>query len=257
MRRFPLRILLLFFVVLGSLRAIAQDAPPAPLQVPPEAVQKLLLRRVAPTYPPLARQARIQGAVVINVIISKTGEVRTMQLVSGHPMLAPSALEAVKQWRYRSYEQDGVPVEIQTTVQINFSLPEPSAEGIAGDGLPGSSPNQSIAGQVHLCESSPDSSLPNRVRVSQGVMRAMLISKRSPAYPEEARKQFIEGTVLLAMEIGRDGAVCDIALISGHPLLAPAAIDAVRQWKYRPYLLNNTPVEVESQAQVNFTLTKK
>ena len=72
-----------------------------------------------------------------------------------------------------------------------------------------------------------------------------------------SQKQNIEGTVLIAMEIGTDGAVCDLALISGHPLLAPAAIDAVRQWKYRPYLLNGTPVEIETQAQMNFVLTSK
>lgn len=255
MRLFPTRTFLLFLLVLA---AVAQDAPTEVLQVPPESVQNLLIRRVAPTYPPLARQARIQGAVVVKVIINKAGEVRAMQLVSGHPMLAPAAIEAVKQWRYRPYEQDGAPVEIQTTVQINFSLPENSpAGGVVGDGPPGSSPMQSIIGQVHLCEESPSSSFPNRVRVSSGVMQGMIIQKRAPMYPDEARSQHVEGTVLLAMEIGKDGNVCDLALISGHPLLAPSAIDAVRQWKYRPYLLNGTPVEVETQAQVNFTLTKK
>lgn len=248
------QILPVFFLVFV---VVAQDAPSAPLQLPPESVQSLLIRRVAPTYPPLARQARIQGTVVLKVIISKSGDVRHLLLVSGHPLLAPAAIEALKQWKYRPYEQDGQPVEIETTVQINFSLPEhPPAAGIVGDGPPGSSPMQSIVGQVHLCDESPADSLPKRVRVSQGVMQAMVIQKTAPRYPEEARSQHIEGTVLLAMEIGKDGSVCDLALISGHPLLAPSAIDAVRQWKYRPYLLNGTPIEVETQAQVNFTLTK-
>lgn len=85
-------------------------------------------------------------------------------------------------------------------------------------------------------------------------MQGLLISKQPPVYPEEARTAHIEGTVLMAMEISRDGSVCRIMLISGHPLLAPAAIDAVKQWKYRPYLLNGQPIEVETQAQVNFTL---
>ena len=255
MRFFPSCVLImLFFLLVAS----AQDAPPALVQVPPETVQNLLLRRVAPSYPPLARQARIKGAVVLNVIISKSGDIRRVLLISGHPLLAPAAIEAVKQWRYRPYEQDGQPVEIETTVQINFSLPEhPLAGGIVGDGPPGSSPMQSIVGQVHLCQESPADSLPKRVRVSQGVMQALIIQKQTPKYPEEARSEYIEGKVLIAIEIGKDGAVCDVALISGHPLLAPSAIDAVRQWKYRPYLLNGQPIEIETQAQVNFTLTKK
>ncbi len=255
MSRFPPCVLTVFLLVLGT---YAQDESPAPVQVPPESVQNLLLRRVVPTYPPLARQARIQGAVVLNITISKSGEVRDVELVSGHPILAPAAIEAIKQWRYRPYERDGQPVEIETTVQINFSLPEYlQPAGVVGDGPPGSSPMQSIAGQVHLCKESPADSLPKRVRVSQGVMQGLIISKQAPSYPEQARNQHIEGTVLLAMEIGKDGAVCDVALISGHPLLADSAIDAARQWKYRPYLLNGMPIEVETQAQVNFTLTKR
>jgi TonB family protein len=101
----------------------AQPETPAPLEVPPDIVQTLLLKRVAPLYPPLARQARIQGTVVLNIVINKSGEVRDVQLYSGHPMLAPAAIEAVKQWRYRPYEQNGQPVEIKTTVQVNFTLP--------------------------------------------------------------------------------------------------------------------------------------
>jgi protein TonB len=86
-------------------------------------------------------------------------------------------------------------------------------------------------------------------------MQALMTSKERPKYPEDARNQHIEGVVVLDVEIGKDGAVCDVALISGHPMLAQAAIDAVRSWKYRPYLLNGEPIEVETSAQVNFTLT--
>jgi protein TonB len=85
-------------------------------------------------------------------------------------------------------------------------------------------------------------------------MQGLLISKEPPIYPEEARTAHIQGTVWMAMEISREGSVCRIVLIGGHPVLAPAAIDAVKQWKYRPYLLNGQPVEVETQVQVNFTL---
>jgi TonB family protein len=239
---------------------LAQDEKPGAQQVPPDSAQTLLVNRVAPIYPPLARQARIQGTVVLDVIINKAGEVTKLQLVSGHPMLAPAAVDAVKQWRYRPYEKDGEPVNIETTVQVNFKLADsPPVQGVVGD-APGGLPPGAIGSisrdsdPVNVCEDSGDNSIPRRVRVSQGVMQGLLISKQPPVYPEDARAAHIQGTVLMAMEISRQGSVCSIVLISGHPLLAAAAIDAVKQWKYRPYLLNDQPVEVETQAQVNFTL---
>src|SRR5215467_5496030 len=79
----------------------------------------LVVKQVDPTYPPLARQARIQGSVVLRVVISKTGDVENIQLVSGHPMLAPSAIEAVKQWKYQTYLLNGEPVEVETSVTVN------------------------------------------------------------------------------------------------------------------------------------------
>jgi protein TonB len=76
---------------------LAQDEEPKAPQVPPNTTQTLLVNRVAPIYPPLARQTRIQGTVVLDVIINKAGEVTKLNLISGHPMLAPAAIEAVKQ----------------------------------------------------------------------------------------------------------------------------------------------------------------
>ena len=61
--------------------------------------------------------------------------------------------------------------------------------------------------------------------------------------------------MVLQAEISKDGSIQNLRLISGHPMLAPAAIEAVKQWKYKPYLLNGEPVEVETQVQVNFTLS--
>ena len=94
----------------------------------------------------------------------------------------------------------------------------------------------------------------NRVRVSEGVSQAMVVCKVQPNYPADAGGAHIQGRVLLSVLIGKDGSVENVRLVSGHPLLAPAAIDAVKQWKYRPYLLNGSPVEVDTQATINFTL---
>ncbi len=81
-----------------------------------------LTRKVQPDYPPLARQARIQGAVVLQAVISREGNIENLQVLSGHPMLVPSALAAVRQWRYRPYFLNGEAVEVETQVTVNFVL---------------------------------------------------------------------------------------------------------------------------------------
>ena len=80
------------------------------------------MRKVLPTYPPLARSARIQGVVVLQAMISKLGTIENLRLLSGHPMLAPAAIDAVQQWRYRPYILNGEPVEVETQITVNFSL---------------------------------------------------------------------------------------------------------------------------------------
>jgi protein TonB len=94
------------------------------------------------------------------------------------------------------------------------------------------------------------------VAVSKGVQAAKLIRQVTPAYPSLAKQARISGTVRLTAIIGRDGAIERLQLIGGHPLLAPAAIEAVKQWLYRPTLLNGEPVEVITQIDVNFTLSQ-
>ena len=81
-----------------------------------------LIRRVQPVYPPLARSARIQGSVVLAAVISKTGTIENLTLISGHPMLVPAALQAVSQWRYRPYVLNGEAIEVDTQITVNFIL---------------------------------------------------------------------------------------------------------------------------------------
>src|SRR5258706_5652346 len=100
----------------------------------------------------------------------------------------------------------------------------------------------------------PKIATPQRVRVSQGVMQSVLVKRVNPEYPSEARKGRIQGTVVMHAIISKAGDIATLDLVSGDPMLAPAAIDAVRQWKYKPYLLNGKAVEVDTQIAVNFTL---
>ncbi|MBZ5537787.1 MAG: energy transducer TonB [Acidobacteriia bacterium] len=97
-------------------------------------------------------------------------------------------------------------------------------------------------------------SKPLRMPVSIGVQQAKLIYAPTPVYPPLARSNHIQGAVVLEAIISRDGMVQDLKVESGHPLLVPAAVDAVSQWRYRPTLLNGQPVEVITTITVNFKL---
>ena len=99
--------------------------PPAPVVRPviiSHMMEGNLIYKPQPLYPPLARAARIQGPVVLRAIISKTGTIENLQVLSGHPMLVRAAIDAVRVWRYRPYVLNGDPVEVETQVTVNFVL---------------------------------------------------------------------------------------------------------------------------------------
>jgi periplasmic protein TonB len=97
---------------------------------------------------------------------------------------------------------------------------------------------------------------PQRIRVGGNVQAANLVSQQRPVYPPLAKQARISGTVELSAIIGRDGRVQDLKVVKGHPLLVQAALDAVKNWVYRPTLLNGEPVEVSTTIDVNFTLSQ-
>jgi periplasmic protein TonB len=132
----------------------------------------------------------------------------------------------------------------------------PSMEGLAPGGVANGVPNAVLS---EIARAAPPAVVkpapPQKLRISSGVAAGLLVVQVKPQYPRLAMQARVQGTVVLQAVIGKDGAVHDLQVISGHPLLAPAAIEAVRQWRYRPYLLNNDPVEVDTQINVNFTLS--
>ena len=101
--------------------------PSAPVTIaPPLRISHMsegdLIHKILPVYPPLARSARIQGQVVLQAVISKQGVIENLKVLAGHPMLAPAAIEAVRQWRYRPYVLNNEAVEVETQITVNFSL---------------------------------------------------------------------------------------------------------------------------------------
>jgi periplasmic protein TonB len=111
----------------GIVSGAAPPPPPKPVQTGPvriggNVMQAKAIDRVQPVYPAIARAAHVQGTVVLHAIISKDGTVQQLQLVSGPPLLVNAAMDAVRQWRYSPTELNGEPVEVDTTIQVVFTL---------------------------------------------------------------------------------------------------------------------------------------
>jgi len=103
----------------------AKNESQAPLQrirLSPDDAAGFLVEKVVPDYPPLAQQAHVKGSVVLDADISKDGAIEKLKLVTGHPLLAPAAIDAVKHWRYKPYVLNGQAVPVNTQITVNFSL---------------------------------------------------------------------------------------------------------------------------------------
>jgi TonB family protein len=152
--------------------------------------------------------------------------------------------------------------------KISMSVPETQIEEAmqaanAGQPPPSKPPDAPVRAQPFVRDqttpveqSVPPSaaSVPERIRVGSNVQKAKLLQHSEPVYPPLALQARISGVVHLNAVIGKDGTVRKLTVASGHPLLVPAAMEAVKQWVYAPSLLNGQPVEVVTQVEVNFNL---
>lgn len=384
------------------------------VKVEPDDAAALVVQRAAVKYPDAARNAGVQGTVVLNVVTASSGDVKDVIVVSGDTALAQAATDAVKQWKYKPYLMDGSPVEMETRVTLNFHIrpkttPEPlslgrfednayfneylglfyplspdwvreteiarknltsegSQEGthvllaavyvphnaelsqvnsfftlialdepgtnckqyldamanslqagkkaqqkgdvnqfaVAGHDLyrsnfefregvnyrslicspakdrlliwniGGSSKNavETAVATLNAITASPPAAIPGtpaapessatqsplptqpvKVKVASGVTSGLLVKKVAPVYPPEARRAHIQGSVVMRAQINKAGDIVDLEVIDGPIELAVSAVNAVRQWKYRPYLLMGEPVTVETQIVVNYQLS--
>jgi protein TonB len=186
-----------------------------------------------PPPPPAAEMAKVLKQIQTDVL--STGELRT-------PSRIPQKVQMIQ-------EDDAPP-------------PMAAGGGVVG-GVPGGIPGGQLGGVIGGIISSTSNlsavpkfvaATPQRIRISQGVTRGLLIQRVEPAYPPLARAARVQGEVVLQAIIDRDGNIQNLQLMSGHPMLVPSAIAAVKQWRYKPYLLNGNPVEVETSITVIFTL---
>lgn len=155
-----------------------------------------------------------------------------------------------------------IPQKIQMIKEEEPPPPMPASGGVVG-GVPGGIPGGQMGGVIGSVITSSNLAavpkfvpvVPQRIRISAGVTRGLLIKRVEPAYPPLAKAARVQGDVVLSAIIDANGQITNLQLVSGHPMLVPAALTAVRQWRYKPYLLNGQPVEVETTITVIFTLT--
>ena len=216
---------------------LPQDAPAPVLEgITGETVTvpAALLRGLAKSEPDISapRDASQPATVQLRVLVSKDGEVKEAVAVQGEGELAQAAVEGVKRWKYRPYAVDGEVRELQSTILLEFS------DGIGKRAVTGARP-----GDV------PRSGV---VRLPSGVSAEMIAHKEEPVYPAEAKIAHVQGVVVLHAVISKAGDVESLQVVSGPPQLVKAAEDAVQHWKYRPYMMQGAPLEVETTINVNF-----
>ena len=185
------------------------------------------------------------------------------------PPPPPPPAAPVKVVKVQSELEDGrltAPKEIPKEIAIikEEELAPPSASvGVVGGvpgGMAGGTPGGVIGGIISSTPVAPPPPPPKvevkRIRVGGNVISAMAISRPQPIYPPLAKQARIQGTVRLEAEISKTGTIESLKVVSGHPLLVQSALDAVRQWRYKPTILNGEPVPVATTIDVNFTLSQ-
>ena len=201
-----------------AVRAVGEVKPPK------------LIKGLAPVYPQVARQAQVEGMVILEAKTDEQGNVIEARVLRSIPILDQAAIDAVKQWKYEPLVVDGKARKVIFTVTVRFMLKE-------GD-------------KVKTLEKFAQGA----VRAENDIKPPKLVKEVAPVYPEIARVAVIEGVVILGVKTDEEGKVKDVIVLRSIPLLDQAAIDAVRQWVYEPMIIDGKAVPVVFTVTVRFQL---
>jgi TonB family protein len=237
------------------------------------------MAKVEPDYPEAVKSKEIAGQIVIAFTIGRDGNVSDVRPVavglfgckslnSEDPDLQQAAIAAVKQWRYVPFRlhavpgDQGEPVEVDTMAALPFdfrnSSATPDADKVLSEvaGMGPCNPREGLATATEFAQPKVD---PRHPIFGSPVIEAsraeeMLVHKVEATYPQMARIAHIQGNVILQVLIDKQGHVANMKPIMGHPILVQAALDAVKQWEYKPFQLNGEPAQVETAVVVKFRM---
>lgn len=227
------------------------SANSVPTNVEPQNLSIELITKVDPEYPSAAAEQKLGGDVILKIEIAESGDVEGEQVLSGNAVLATAAMSAAKQWKFKPFLRQGQPVKI--SIQLPFKFVPPSTGPIVIRAM-----RTSDAASKRPAQSSASDTVANAakpVRVDQKIMQAFqLPHSHMVGYPPAARQAHVQGDVKLNVLIGKDGVVKHVEVISGPEQLTDSALQDVEHWSYRPFVLNNQPIEVETTVTVTYRI---
>jgi TonB family protein len=194
----------------------------------------LRIKYVAPEYPDIAKRAHIDGVIMLAVIVDERGKVESIRVLRSVPLIDEVAMAAVKQWQYKPLMVDGIARKAGFTVSLRIS-----GEGMAADVSNARIPVGFVNGSV---------------RIEEETARRWLMKCIWPTYPQKARQGRVEGIVVLGVRVNEKGLVEDAVVLRSIPVFDKAALAAVKQWEYRPPLINGDPRKISFIASIKFIL---
>jgi TonB family protein len=189
-----------------------------------------LVKQVNPVYPEEARKNGVEGVVILEAKADEQGNVVDARVLRSAAGLDGAAVDAVKQWKYEPMIIDGKPRKVIFTVTVRFSLKD--------------------GGTLKAL----DAFSRGAVRAEKDIQPPKLIKEVAPIYPEAARLAQVQGVVILGVKTDEQGRVADTVVLRSIPLLDQAAMDAVKQWIYEPFLRDGKAVPVVFTVTVRFQL---
>lgn len=214
----------------------ATASPQSSPSLPPDSTQLEVIKAPQPDYPLEAAVKGIQGRVLIQLHISTTGDVTSTEILDGDRTLAEAAERAMKQWKFKPFFKDGAAVNISRKMPFDFVLHGSGCAAVEG------------AWKANLSHND------DGVHVPREVMEGKLTHRVEPVYPLIAKVKRIQGDVFLQAKIDKDGRIADLQALCGPPELVPTSLDAVKKWRYSPFVVNGVPVEAETTIKVQFRM---
>ena len=268
------------YLSLCVVSANAQQKRPPSVTISQKSAETLLMAKVEPDYPEAVKSKEIAGQIVIAFTIGRDGNVSDVRPVavglfgckslnSEDPELQQAAIAAVKQWRFVPFRlhavpgDQGEPVEVDTMAALPFDFRKLQCDAGRRQGIKrggGHGAVQSAGGpcntprNLRSLRSTPATQYLARPVIEPSRAEEMLAHKVEATYPQMARIAHIQGNVILQVLIDKQGHVANIKPMIGHPILIQAALDAVKQWEYKPFQLNGEPAQVETAVVVKFRM---
>lgn len=233
-----LRFLSSFLSILVAALCCASQEPPSSSAPPDDTAStssRVVARRlVRPDYPIEALQHKKQGMVTLRLHITESGSVEGVELLDGDTLFAESSITAAKHWLFAPYMKDGqaTKVIVNFIIAYRFYAKKPKAGDLSQTG---SNMGKPLIETVAVEE-------PEREKQPSAF----------PEFPQDLKRQRVQGDAVLRVSISKDGAVMNIDPVSGDPKFLASSVAAIRQWKYKTFLVDGKPSDIQTLVTVHF-----